>query len=70
MRDMFERVSIHAHGSYLPHGAVFKVSRDILRFGDLMAFRLSRMELHNAHAKRIAERGAGTIVVGPSADNL
>ena len=30
MNEIYERVAIRIHGSYLPHGAIYKVSRDIL----------------------------------------
>ena len=43
------------------HGLVprdHKTGRDILRFGDIQAFRLSKLELHNAHLKRTADEGA------------
>jgi len=29
MGEIFERVSIRKHGSFLVHGAIFKVTRDI-----------------------------------------
>ena len=58
MQEIFERVSIRSHGSFLPHISVFKVTRDILIVADVQRFRLSRLELHNAHIQRIAERGA------------
>lgn len=57
MQDMFERVSIYNHGSFLPHGAVFKVSRDILALGDVHAHDLSALELQNAESKRVFESG-------------
>ena len=57
MQEMFEIVSIRAHGSFLPHGAVYKVTRDILNVSDVHAFRLSKLELLNADTKRTAERG-------------
>ena len=34
MHAIFERLAIRKHGSFLPHGAIFKVSRDILEVGD------------------------------------
>ena len=37
MHEIYERISINNHGSYLPHGATFKVSRDILLVGDVWA---------------------------------
>lgn len=57
MMEMFERVSIHSHGSFLPHGAVFKVTRDILNIGDVGAHDLSALELQNADSKRVFESG-------------
>ena len=50
MFEIYERVSIRAHGSILVHGAVFKVSRDmhILNHATHEAFRLSKLELDNA----------------------
>jgi hypothetical protein len=57
MQEMFERVSLHHHGSFLPHGAVFKVTRDILEVGDVWAHDLSALELQNAESKRVYESG-------------
>lgn len=57
MHEMFERVSIHNHSSFLPHGAVFKVTRDILAIGDVHAHDLSALELQNAESKRVFEAG-------------
>ena len=57
MHEMFERCSICSHGSYLMHGAIFKVTRDILRVGDVWAFSLSSLELQNAETKRVATSG-------------
>ena len=57
MQEMFERVSIHKHGSFLPHGAVFKVTRDILEVADVWAHDLSALELQNAESKRVYETG-------------
>ena len=57
MQEMFERISIHNHGSFLPHGAVFKVTRDILEVGDVWAYDLSALELQNAESKRCFESG-------------
>ena len=55
MDEIFERVTIHNHGSFLTHGAIFKGTRDILRLGDSWACDLSPLELHNALTKRTAE---------------
>ena len=42
---------------YLSHGAVFKVTRDILEVGDVWAHDLSALELQNAESKRVFETG-------------
>eukprot|EP00965_Chrysotila_dentata_P208622 6184803-Pleurochrysis_carterae.AAC.5 len=52
--EVFERVSIRLHKSFLPHGAVFKVTRDILEVGDVWAVDLSPLELQNTETKRVA----------------
>ena len=39
------------------HGAVYKVTRDILKVGDVWATDLSKLELHNADTKRTAKTG-------------
>lgn len=57
MQESFERVAIHNHGSFLPHGAVFKVTRDILTVADVHAHDLSALELQNADSKRVFETG-------------
>lgn len=54
MHEIFERVSIRTHKSFLPHAAIFKVSMDILRVGDVKQFNTSALELLNAHTKRTA----------------
>eukprot|EP00965_Chrysotila_dentata_P205372 6182917-Pleurochrysis_carterae.AAC.2 len=53
MYEVFERVSIRSHKSFLPHGAVSKVSADILEVGDVWAVDLSPLKLQNAEAKRV-----------------
>ena len=58
MHEMFERLSIHNHKSFLIHGAVYKVTRDILNVGDVWAFCLSALELQNAETKRVASSSA------------
>ena len=58
MHEIFERVSIRAHCSFLPHGSIYKTTRDILHVSDVHPFRLSKLELHNAEAKRIVSKGA------------
>ena len=58
MQEILERVAIRNHGSFLPHGAVYKVTRDILKVGDVWAPDLSKLEMQNAATKRVA-RGGG-----------
>ena len=55
MQEIYERVAIHNHGSFLPHAAVYKVTRDILEVGDVLSFDISPLELHNAVEKRCFE---------------
>lgn len=57
MHEMFERVSVRNHGSFLPHGAIFKVSRDILRVADVHAVNISPLELLNGETTRTADAG-------------
>ena len=57
MHEIFERISIRKHGSYLPHGAIFKVSRDIDLVGDPWACGTASLELQNAETKRVADSG-------------
>ena len=74
MHEMYERVSINNHKSFLPHLAIYKASADILLVSDVWAADLSPLELLNAETKRIAERGgskhlelktSGLTVAGP-----
>ena len=73
MMEIFERVSIRSHGSFLIHGAVYKCTRDILTLGNPWAVDLSPLELQNAETKRTAtaggskhlELGATTMVRAP-----
>jgi hypothetical protein len=58
MMEMFERISIRNHKSFLVHGAIFKVTRDILHVGDIWSFSLSALELQNAETKRVASSSA------------
>lgn len=67
MHEAFERVSLRNHGSFLPHGAIFKVSRDILRVGDVHAGNISPLELLNAETKRTADAGASRRLVTQAA---
>ena len=55
--EIYERLGIRKHGSFLPHGAIFKMSRDILLIGDIWATDLSKLELQNAETKRTASQG-------------
>ena len=57
MSEIYERVSIANHKSFIPHAAIYKVSRDILRVHDEWAFSLSPLELQNAETKRTANTG-------------
>ena len=54
MTEAFERVSICNHKSFLPHLAIFKVTKNIRDVGDVHAFNLSPLELQNADTKRTA----------------
>ena len=70
MHEIFERVSIANHGSYLPHAAIYKVSRDILLVGDVWAFGTSPLELQNAETKRVAsDVGARNLTFLKSTEN-
>jgi hypothetical protein len=56
MYEMYERVSINSHKSFLPHGAVYKTTKDILEVKDVHKYNLSSLELQNAETKRTAEQ--------------
>ena len=58
MHEIYERCAIRKHGSFMPHGAIFKVTRDILKVGDIWPYCLSALELQNAETKRVARSGA------------
>ena len=58
MHEIFERVSVRHHKSYLPHGAIFKTTRDIMMVGDVWAVDTSPLELQNAETKRVAATSA------------
>eukprot|EP00965_Chrysotila_dentata_P129367 4276276-Pleurochrysis_carterae.AAC.3 len=47
-------LSICSHRAFLRHGAVHKVSRDIMEVGNVWAVDLSPLELQNAETKRVA----------------
>ena len=57
VHEVYERCSIRNHKSFMPHGAIFKMTRDILTVGDIWAYCLSALELQNAETKRIASSG-------------
>ena len=57
MHEIYERLSIRKHGSYLPHGAIFKMSADILEVADIWAVDVSKIELNNAGVKNTAATG-------------
>ena len=57
MMEIFERSSIRKHGSFMPHGAIFKTTRDIIKVGDIWRYCLSALELQNAETKRVAKSG-------------
>ena len=58
MNEIFERVTIRKHKSYLMHAAIFKTTRDILRVGNVWAYDTSSLELQNADTKRVAASSA------------
>ena len=58
MHEVFLRVSIRRGGSFLPHGAIYKLSRDIMKVGDVWRYDASPLELQNAETKRIASASA------------
>ena len=41
----------------MPHAAVFKMTRDIIKVGDIWRYCLSALELQNASTKRVAKSG-------------
>ena len=57
MHEIMERISIRSHGSYLFHGAIFKLSRDIDLVGDVWACGTASLEMQNAETKRVADSG-------------
>ena len=56
MQESFERVSICNHKSFLPHGAVYKLTRDFLNIANPWAVDSSPLELQNADTKRTADK--------------
>jgi hypothetical protein len=57
MHEIYERIGIRNHKSFLLHGCIYKVSRDILQVGCVWAVNVSPLELQNAETKRVAESG-------------
>ena len=69
--EIYERVSIRNHKSFLPHGAAFKVTKDILEVGDVYAIDLSPLELQNAGTKQAADKiGARRLEYGSGTEKL
>jgi len=56
MHEMFERVSLGRHGSFMPHAAIYKITQSILEVGDVEAFDTSPLEMQNAETKRKAQQ--------------
>ena len=79
MHEIYERASIRKHGSFMPHAAIYKTPRDILKVGDIWRYCVSALELQNAETKRVAKSGgscrqqfstAGTTRRSGRADNV
>jgi len=60
MHEMFERVSLSLHGSFMPHAAIYKITQSILEGGDVEAFDTSPLEKQNAETKRKARSTGAT----------
>ena len=45
MHEAYERIGIRRHKSFLPHGAIYKMPREILRLGSTWAVCCSSLEL-------------------------
>ena len=60
MHEMFERVSLSRHGSFMPHAAIYKIAQSILEVGDVEAFDTSPLEMQNAKTKRKARSTGAT----------
>ena len=54
MHEIFERVAVGQHGSFMPHAAIYKITQSILEVGDVEAFDTSPLEMQNAETKRKA----------------
>ena len=52
--EIFERVTIANHKSFLPHAAVYKQTTDILTIGDVWSADLTPLEMQNASTKATA----------------
>ena len=57
MHEIYERLGIRNHKSFLLHGCIYKVSRDILQVGCVCAVNVSPLELQNTETKRVAVSG-------------
>lgn len=58
LHEITERLTargLKGHQSFLFHGAIFKVSRDILKVADVWSFDSEPLELQNGETKRVAE---------------
>ena len=60
MHEMYERVSLGQHGSFMPHAAIYKITQSILEVGDVEAFDTSPLEMQNAETKRKARSTGAT----------
>ena len=65
MNEMYERCSIGKHGSFMPHGAIFKTTRDILSSrsetsgaiaSQLWSCRMQRRSVLRSRAAAVASR--------------
>ena len=56
LHEICERLSIRNHKSFLFHGSIFKVTRDIIKVANTWAFGTSSLELGNADTKRVADQ--------------
>ena len=43
MHEIYERCAIRKHGSFMPHGAIFKTTRDILKVGDIWRYQFNKV---------------------------
>ena len=56
LHDITERVTVRNHKSFLFHGAIYKVTRDILKVTNPWAMGIQSLELQNAETKRVASK--------------